>query len=89
MERLKMVFNRNEFINIQFEDNLVRKTEKNEKIYGIQIAQHYYSSTYADKGYLFLMIDLNDTINPKIYIRTWQPQKNPDGSIFGLEDFRF
>jgi hypothetical protein len=89
MERLKMVFNRNEFINIHFEDNLVRKTEKNEKIYGIQIAQHYYSSTYADKGYLFLMIDLNDTINPKIYVRTWQPQKNPDGSIFGLEDFRF
>ena len=89
MERLKMVFNRNEFINIHFEDNQVRKTEKNEKIYGIQIAQHYYSSTYADKGYLFLMIDLNDTINPKIYVRTWQPQKNPDGSIFGLEDFRF
>lgn len=82
-------FRRNEFINIRFEDNTVRKTERNDKIYGIQIAQHYYSSTYADKGYLFLMIDLNDTINPKIYVRTWQPDKNPDGSIYGLEDFRF
>jgi hypothetical protein len=89
MERLKRNFSRNEFINIHFEDNTVRKTQRNDKIYGIQIAQHYYSSTYADKGYLFLMIDLNDSINPKIYVRTWQPQKNADGTIYGLEDFRF
>ncbi len=89
MERLKRVFGRNEFINIHFEDNQVRKTQRDDKIYGIQIAQHYHSSTYADKGYLFLMIDLNDTLQPKIYVRSWQPQKNPDGSIFGLEDFRF
>jgi hypothetical protein len=89
IERLQRVFNRNEFINIRFEDNEVRKTETDDRIYGIQIAQHYYSSTYADKGYLFLMIDLKDTLNPKIYVRTWQPEKNPDGSIFGLHDFRF
>jgi hypothetical protein len=89
MERLRRNFSRNEFINIHFEDNQVRKTQRDDKIYGIQIAQHYHSSTYADKGYLFLMIDLNDTLNPRIYVRTWQPEKNPDGSIFGLEDFRF
>ncbi|MCA1762628.1 MAG: LPP20 family lipoprotein [Flavobacteriales bacterium] len=89
MDRLSRIFNRNEFINIRFEDNEVRKTQKNEKIYGIQIAQHYYSSTYADKGYLFLMIDLTDTLNPRVYVRTWQPEKNADGSIYGLEDFRF
>jgi len=89
MQRLRRIFARNEFINIRFEDNQVRKTQRDDNIYGIQIAQHYYSSTYADKGYLFLMIDLNDTLNPKIYVRTWQPEKNPDGSIYGLEDFRF
>jgi hypothetical protein len=89
MANLAGNFRRNEFINIRFEDNEVRKTERDNKVYGIQIAQHYYSSTYADKGYLFLMIDLNDTLNPKIYVRTWQPEKNPDGSIFGLEHFRF
>ncbi len=89
MDRLGRIFDRNEFINIRFEDNQVRKTQKDEKIYGIQIAQHYYSSTYADKGHLFLMIDLTDTLNPRVYVRTWQPEKNADGSIFGLEDFRF
>lgn len=89
IDRLKKIFRRNEFINIRFEENIVTKTERKNKIYGIQIAQHYYSSTYADKGYLFLMIDLNDSINPKIYVRSWQPHKNPDGSIYGLHDFRF
>lgn len=89
MNRLNRVFRRNEFINIRFENNEVRKTQKDDKIYGIQIAQHYYSSTYADKGYLFLMIDLNDSLNPRIYVRTWQPRKNEDGTIYGLEDFRF
>jgi hypothetical protein len=89
IKRLSRVFDRNEFINLRFEDNQVRKIERDDKIYGIQIAQHYYSSTYADKGYLFLMIDLNDTLQPKVYVRSWQPEKNTDGSIFGLEDFRF
>jgi hypothetical protein len=89
MNRLKRVFSRNEFINIHFEDNQVRKTQKKDRIYGIQIAQHYYSSSYADKGYLFLMIDMADTTKPKIYVRSWQPEKNPDGSIFGLENFKF
>jgi len=87
IERLSRVFNSNEFVNIHFEDNIVNKVNGNDKIYGIQIKQDYYSTSYADKGYLFLMIDLTDTINPKIYVRTWQPEKNPDGSIYGLSDF--
>ena len=82
------MFASNEYVNIQFEDNLVTKVNGDDKIYGIQIRQYYYSTNYADQGYLFLMIDLNDSINPKIYVRTWQPEKNPDGSIFGLSDFR-
>lgn len=89
IDRLRSIFARNEFINIRFEDNTVAKTQKSNKIYGIQIAQHYYSSSYADKGYLFLMIDLSDSLAPKVYVRTWQPEKNPDGSIYGLHDFKF
>jgi len=89
INRLKRIFTTNEFINIHFEDNVVKKANKDLSIYGIQIAQHYASDTYADKGYLFLMVDLRDTINPIIHVRTWQPRKNDDGSIYGLEDFPF
>ncbi|NLK53507.1 MAG: hypothetical protein GX293_01400 [Bacteroidales bacterium] len=89
INRLKRIFTTNEFINIHFEDNVVKKADKDLSIYGIQIAQHYASDTYADKGYLFLMVDLRDTINPIIHVRTWQPRKNDDGSIYGLEDFPF
>jgi hypothetical protein len=89
IKNLRNNFARNEFVNIHFEDNQVLRKSSDDKIFGIQIAQHYYSSNYSDFGYLFLMIDLNDTLNPKIYVRTWQPQKNPDGSIYGLADFYF
>lgn len=89
MERLKKIFSYNEFVNIHFEDNIVKKANKDINIFGIQIAQHYTSDTYADKGYLFLLIDLRDTLKPVIHVRTWQPQKNEDGSIYGLEDFPF
>jgi hypothetical protein len=87
IDRLRRVFNSNEFVNIHFEENIVKKVNGDSKIYGIQIKQDYFSATYADKGYLFLMIDLNDSLNPKIYVRTWQPERNADGSIFGLDDF--
>ncbi len=89
LSNLKRVFDLNEFVNIHFEDNTIKKAKKDINIYGIQIAQHYTSASYADKGYLFLMIDLRDTLNPLIHVRTWQPQKNKDGSIYGLEDFPF
>ncbi len=88
IENLKHAFASNEFINIQFESTNIKKVQ-GENIYGIQIAQNYTSSTYADKGYLFLMLDLNDPNEPKIYVRSWQPEKNPDGSIIGLTDFHF
>lgn len=89
INRLKRVFAQNEYVNIHFEDNVVKKAKKDLSIYGIQIAQHYTSERYADKGYLFLLFDLRDTLNPVIHVRTWQPQKNKDGSIYGLADFHF
>ncbi|RLC50818.1 MAG: hypothetical protein DRI23_06295 [Candidatus Cloacimonadota bacterium] len=88
VERLQNAFRSNEYVNVSFEDNTVKKVNGDDKIYGIQIAQNYWSSNYADKGYLFLMIDLNDPKEPKIYVRSWQPVKSPDGSIIGLEDFQ-
>ena len=89
IERLSRIFRANEFVNIHFEENQVKKVGGDKKIYGIQIKQNYYSTNYADEGYLFLMFDLSDTTQPKIYVRTWQPEKNLDGSVYGLNDFHF
>lgn len=87
MKKLRMSFQSNEFINIKFEDNEVRKSGKGGEVYGIQIKQNYYSANYADEGYLFLLIDMNNPDLPLIHVRTWQPEKNPDGSIYGVGDF--
>lgn len=87
MKNLEHSFRSNEFINIRFEDNTVRRSGKEKDIYGIQIKQDYFSTNYGDSGYLFLLVDLTDSVQPQIHVRTWQPEKNADGSIYGLSDF--
>lgn len=89
VEQLRHVFRSNEYINIKFDSSEVKKVGGDSRIYGIQIKQNYYSTNYADEGYLFLMMDLGDPKNPRIYVRSWQPEKNADGSIIGLNDFSF
>ena len=88
MKSLKRCFASNEYINIHFADNIVRKS-KSPNIYGIQIKQDYFSSSYGDTGYLFLLIDFNNPEAPMIHVRTWQPDNDPnvrDGRI-GIADF--
>ncbi len=87
IRRLRHSFASNEFINIHFEDNIIRRSGRGGDIYGIQIKQNYSSTNYGDTGYLFLLVDLNEPDQPVIHVRTWQPHKNPDGSIYGLGDF--
>jgi hypothetical protein len=88
IENLRRLFASNEYVNLKFEDNIFTRTnDPSKNVFGIQIHQYYYSQHYADEGYLFLMFDLTDTAKPKIYVRTWQPEKNLDGSIYGLKDF--
>lgn len=88
---LRRVFSLNEFINIRFADNKVKKMGIGGETYGIQISQDYYSSRYGDKGYLFLMVDMNDPEQPLIKVRTWQPKADVENlggdGIIGLEDF--
>lgn len=78
LKNLEKSFASNEFINIRFTDNEVKKMGKGGETYGIQIHQDYYSSTYGDTGYLFLMVDLNEMDAPVIKVRTWQPNRDPN-----------
>lgn len=89
MKNLEKCFRSNEYINLHFADNLVRRSGTKPDIYGIQIKQDYYSSTYGDSGYLFLLIDFQKPDEPLIHVRTWQPDDDPnvkDGRI-GIADF--
>jgi len=88
LKQLKKSFASNDFINIRFADNDVRKLGKGGELYAIQISQEYFSPSYGDKGYLFLMVDINDPKNPVIKVRTWQPEKDPDFGLYGPEDFQ-
>lgn len=89
MRNLRKCFDSNEYINIRFADNIVRRSATRPNIYGIQIKQDYFSSSYGDTGYLFLLIDFEKPDAPLIHVRTWQPDKDPDvrdGRI-GMADF--
>lgn len=87
LKNLHRCFTRNEFVNIRFSDNDVMKLGIGGELYAIQIQQDYYSSTYGDKGYLFLMVDINNPDRPQIKVRTWQPEKDPEFGLYGPGDF--
>ena len=88
IRNLRRCFDSNEFVNIRFSSNDVVKLGKGGEMYSIQIEQDYYSTTYGDHGYLFLMVDLNDAEHPLIKVRTWQPEKDPNFGLYGPGDFK-
>jgi hypothetical protein len=92
MASLKNTFSRNKYIDIQFEDIDVVRHPKNDYLYGVTLKQKWGSSTYNDTGYLFLMIDFKDELQPMIHVRTWQPdsyngKQIEKDELFKLNDF--
>ena len=89
LKNLKRCFDRNEFINIRFTNNDVQWLEKfeREELFAIQIGQEYNSTTYGDKGYLFLLVDMTDHQAPQITVRTWQPNEVDMKKIYNAGDF--
>jgi hypothetical protein len=83
MKNLEACFRSNEFVNIRFANNDVRRAKSSEE-YGIQIKQDYYSTNYGDQGYLYLQVDLEDPDQPVIKVRTWQPEPDPEIGLFGI-----
>lgn len=85
IRKLRKNFAGKEYINLVFSDNEIKKLSKYGEVYAVQISQEYYSSNYSDKGYLMLIIDLNDKNEPLIKVRSWQQEKDPEFGIFGPE----
>jgi len=73
--KLQKIFSKNNYINIKFEEVSVIQHPTHEKIYGVTLKQYWNTSTYSDVGWLFLMINFEDPLNPSIEVRTWQPNE--------------
>lgn len=89
---LKKCFKNNSYINLIFDDIEVMRHPKRDDIFGVTLKQHWNSSNYSDVGYLFLMINFEDELNPSIQVRTWQPDKYngkplPRDEVFSLDMF--
>lgn len=87
IKNLSRVFESQEYINIQFSDCEVMKLGKGEQLFGIKIRQEYFSTTYSDSGYLFILVDLRDYQRPVIHVRTWQDEPDKDFGVIGPYNF--
>lgn len=87
--QLSRCFNRNDFINLRFTNHEIQWLEKFEdkNIFAINIRQEYNSTTYADDGYLFLLVDMTDQNAPLIKVRTWQPNEVAINKLYNAGDF--
>lgn len=92
MGSLKSIFKKNNFIDVNFDDIIVVEHRNIPHVYGVTLKQDWKSSMYADKGYVFLLIDYRNEREPVITVRTWQPQEYNGrplmpGEIFQIGDF--
>ncbi|MBQ7269536.1 MAG: nuclear transport factor 2 family protein [Bacteroidales bacterium] len=85
---LRRVFARNAYLNILFDDIKIMRHGAKPNFYGVTLVQHWNSSTYSDKGILFLVWDCTDEDQPKIHVRTWQPMETPENEVFTLSDIK-
>lgn len=92
VDNLKKVFASNKYINVMFDEVEVIQHPKLTDIYGVTLKQEWNSDRYRDVGFVFLMIDFQDELNPLIQVRTWQPEKLEGrvltrDEVFSLGDF--
>lgn len=86
--RLKNVFDKNEYLNLIFNDIQVIKHRKYDNFYGVTLVQKWNSTSYSDTGILFFMIQFRENENPLIWVRTWQdPKYTKPEEVFGFHNF--
>ncbi len=84
LDRLEKKAFRNPFVNIHFSELEVARRSSTKPIFAIQLHQDYYSTNYADQGWLLIFTDNSDTTQPQIFFRCWQPKKFLDISDIKL-----
>ena len=88
MKNLSMCFNNNEYIRLRFTETEFTRANNTKDVYGVRVRQEYFSSSYGDVGYLFLLVDLRGA-QPLIHVRAWQPDKVDLEKLMNMSDVRF
>ena len=88
MKNLAMCFKNNEYIRLRFTETDFTKANNTKDVYGVRVRQEYFSSSYGDVGYLFLLVDLRGAM-PLIHVRAWQPDKVDLEKLMNMSDVRF
>lgn len=95
LKNLERIFKRSRNIKVNFDDITIVSHPTINGIYGVTVHQRWKSSGYSDEGYVFMMWDFRNPEEPKIHVRTWQPdfidkargQKMNPNDVFTLGDF--
>ena len=88
MKNLAMCFGNNEYIRLRFTETDFTRANNTKDVYGVRVRQEYFSSSYGDVGYLFLLVDLRGSM-PLIHVRAWQPDKVDLEKLMNMSDVRF
>ena len=75
IDKLGVTFKRNSFIKLKFDTIEVTQSRMNQHFYAVNLIQEWRSSSYEDKGYLFVLIDFTIEEKPLIHVRAWEPYK--------------
>lgn len=95
LSNLYRTFHSNSYIKVTFDNVLIVEHPTIHGIYGVTVHQKWNSSRYSDEGYVFMVWDFRNEDEPRIHVRTWQPEfvdkahnqrLNPN-DVFTLGDF--
>jgi hypothetical protein len=87
LKRQNAVFRSQQDLFLDFGSFDIIKKANAPGVYGVEMRQSYASTTYADEGYLFLLIDFAEE-DPMIYVRAWQPETWSDDELIKTANFR-
>lgn len=83
------------YIKVNFDDIKVVAHPTKKDVYGVTLHQEWNTNRYSDEGFVFMIWDFTNEDEPKIHVRTWQPdyvdkakglRMNPN-EVFSLSDF--
>lgn len=95
LTNLANAFKRTRYIHVTFDDIKIVSHPTKSDVYGVTVHQTWNASNYSDEGYVFMIWDFTNEYEPKIHVRTWQPdyldkakgQRMNPNDVFTLSDF--